>query len=212
MKQAIKICGITTADAFECTRKAGATHAGFMFVEASPRFITPHAAAEIAPPGSGMLRVAVTSDQSDEALDAIETSFRPDLWQLHGRETPARIQDVKTRFGRPVMKAVTINGPEGIRLAHDYEDVADILMLDAAAGGSGKPFDWTLLPPGAWRKPWFLAGGLSPETVERAIYQTRPDGVDVSSGVESARGIKDIARIAAFIMHARQAFNAIAGT
>jgi len=210
MKGAIKICGIRTADALECAASAGATHAGFMFVEASPRFITPASAAAFARSHATLTRVAVTLDATDDQLEHIRATFNPDLWQLHGSEPPARAQDVKARFGKPVMKAITIKGPDSISLAHEFETVADALLLDAAAGGSGETFDWTLLAAQAWSRPWFLAGGLSPETVASAIYQTRPPGVDVSSGVEKSRGNKDCGLIASFISHAQKAFDDIA--
>lgn len=210
MKGAIKICGIRTADAFECAAREGATHAGFMFVDTSPRFITPTQAAAFARPNSSLVRTAVTLDATDEELSDIHATFAPDLWQLHGSETPARVLELKARFGKPVMKAVTVKGPDSIRLAHAFESVADALLLDAAAGGSGETFDWTLLSSQTWARPWFLAGGLNPETVASAIYQTRPPGVDVSSGVEKSRGNKDIGLIASFISHANKAFDDIA--
>jgi phosphoribosylanthranilate isomerase len=210
MKGAIKICGIRTADALDCAASSGATHAGFMFVDASPRFITPADAAAFARTHPVLTRVAVTLDATDNELELISATFNPDLWQLHGSETPARIRDVKARFGKPVMKAVSVKGPDSIRLAHEFEAVADALLLDAAAGGSGETFDWTLLASEAWKKPWFLAGGLTPETVASAIYQTQPPGVDVSSGVEKSRGNKDCDLIASFISRAKKAFDDIA--
>jgi phosphoribosylanthranilate isomerase len=210
MKGAIKICGIRTAEAFECAASSGATHAGFMFVDTSPRFITPTEAASFARPRPSLVRVAVTLDATDEELNDIHATFQPDLWQLHGSEAPARLEQVKARFGKPVMKAVTIKGPDSISLAHGFEPVADALLLDAAAGGSGETFDWTLLASQTWSKPWFLAGGLNPETVASAIYQTRPPGVDVSSGVEKSRGNKDCDLIASFISRAKKAFDDIA--
>lgn len=210
MKGAIKICGIRTAEAFDCAAREGATHVGFMFVERSPRYITPASAALIAKPASNLKRVAVTQDATDDLVAQIHAAMKPDIWQLHGSETPARVAELRARFGVPVMRAITIAGADDIRRAHAFEDSADMLLLDAAAGGSGESFDWSLLTSERWRKPWFLAGGLSPETVTAAIYQTRPDGVDVSSGVEKSRGNKDCDLIASFISRAKKAFDDIA--
>ena len=210
MKGAIKICGIRTAEAYECAAREGATHVGFMFVEHSPRYISPADASSIARPRPGITRVAVTQDAPDEWLATIQAAIRPDIWQLHGRETPERVRQLKERFGVPVMRAITIADASDIQRAHAFEDSADLLLLDAAAGGSGEAFDWSLLTAETWTKPWFLAGGLSPDTVTKAIYQTRPGGVDVSSGVEKTRGNKDCGLIASFIARAKKAFDDIA--
>lgn len=210
MKGAIKICGIRTADACACAAKSGATHAGFVFVQASPRNITPADAAAIALPYPDLKRVALTVDATDDQLQVIEARLKPDLWQLHGSESPARVQEVRSRFGIPVIKAIAITGADSIRDAHDIETAADWLLFDAATGGSGQPFDWKLLTAETWTKPWMLAGGLTPRTVSSAIYQTHPDGVDVSSGVEKSRGNKDCDLIASFISRAKKAFDDIA--
>jgi len=214
MRNAIKICGITTPDSFDCAAQAGATHAGFAFIERSPRVITPTAAAAIACRSNAIDAVALVMNPSDEHLLTIVSAFRPALIQLHGHETPSRVLDVKARFGIPVMKAIPLAGPADLAVARSHEDAADILLFDAAPkdlpGGNGVTFDWSLLAGTTWRRPWFLSGGLTPENVADAIYQTRPGGVDVSSGVERARGIKDNASTEAFIASARHAFSAIA--
>ncbi|MBU6156354.1 MAG: phosphoribosylanthranilate isomerase [Alphaproteobacteria bacterium] len=214
MRNAIKICGITTPDSFDCAARAGASHVGFVFFEKSPRNIAPAQAAALAARSGALASVALTVDATDDALTAILAAFRPALIQLHGHETPARVQEVRTRFAIPVLKAIPLAGPSDLGVARDHEDVADILLFDAAPkdlpGGNGVTFDWSLLAGTTWRKPWFLSGGLTPENVAGAIYQTRPGGVDVSSGVESTRGVKDNASIEAFVTSARQAFSAIA--
>jgi phosphoribosylanthranilate isomerase len=214
MKHGIKICGITTPDSFDCAARAGASHVGFVFFSKSPRHIAPATAASIANRSSALASVALTVDATDEALDAILADFRPTLLQLHGHETPARVHDVRTKFGIPVMKAIPLAGPGDLETARSHEATADILLFDAAPkdlpGGNGVTFDWSLLEGTVWRKPWFLSGGLTPENVAGAIYQTRPGGVDVSSGVERTRGVKDNASIEAFVTSARQAFSGIA--
>ncbi|MFO0349222.1 MAG: phosphoribosylanthranilate isomerase [Alphaproteobacteria bacterium] len=214
MRNAIKICGITTPDSFDCAARAGASHAGFVFFERSPRNIAPAQAAVLASRSSAVSSVALTVDANDETLAAILSAFPPALIQLHGHETPSRVLEVRARFGIPVMKAIPLAGPADLAVARNYEEAADILLFDAAPkdlpGGNGVTFDWSLLAGTIWRRPWFLSGGLTPENVADAIYQTRPGGVDVSSGVERARGIKDNASIEAFIASARHAFSAIA--
>jgi phosphoribosylanthranilate isomerase len=214
MRDAIKICGITTPDSFDCAARAGASHVGFAFFEKSPRNIAPAQAAVLAARSGALASVALTVDANDETLAAIFSAFHPALIQLHGHETPSRVLEVRARFGIPVMKAIPLAGPADLAVARNYEDAADILLFDAAPkdlpGGNGVTFDWSLLAGTTWRRPWFLSGGLTPENVAEAIYQTRPGGVDVSSGVEHARGIKDNASIEAFIASARYAFSAIA--
>ncbi len=214
MKNAIKICGVTTTETFDCALKAGATHAGFVFFAKSPRAIIPQDAAAIAGRSTSISAVALTVDASDGELDTILSRFRPDLLQMHGHETPQRIAEIRTRTGLPVIKAVTLATPSDMDTARTFETVADILLFDAPPselpGGNGIAFDWTLLAGRHWKKPWLLSGGLTPENVADAIYQTRPTGVDVSSGVEWTRGVKDNARVTAFITSARTAFGAIA--
>jgi phosphoribosylanthranilate isomerase len=215
MRPAIKICGVTTAGAMDTAARAGATHVGFVFHKPSPRVITPADAAAIAARHPNIAAVALVVDASDAEIGAILKIFRPSLLQLHGRETPARIAAVRHITDLPVMKAMAMAGPADVEAARDVEPVADMLLFDAAPGilpgGNGLAFDWNLLKGRTWQKPWLLSGGLTPENVATAIYQTKPGGVDVSSGVERARGVKDESRIAAFITSAREAFSAIAG-
>lgn len=210
MNGAIKICGIRTPDAFDCAVEAGASHIGFAFIEKSPRNISPADAQKLAARTNRITTVALTVDASDDTLQAIAETLKPGLWQLHGTETPDRIRNIRARFGIPVMKAISFTGVASTEDARRFESVADWLMFDAATGGSGETFDWKLIANEKWSKPWFLAGGLTPETVASAIYQNRPTGVDVSSGVEKTRGNKDCGLIASFISKARTAFDDIA--
>jgi len=214
MKNAIKICGVTTTETFDCALKAGATHAGFVFFAKSPRAIAPQDAAAIAARSKALSTVALTVDASDAELDAIISRFRPDLLQMHGHESPARVHQVRQRLAVPVIKALALAGPADLANARDHEATADILLFDAVPrdlpGGNGVTFDWSILAGTTWHKPWLLSGGLTPENVADAIYQTRPTGVDVSSGVERDRGVKDNTRVTAFITSARTAFDAIA--
>lgn len=215
MRPAIKICGVTTAGAMDTAASAGATHVGFVFHKPSPRVITPSDAAAIAARHPSVAAVALLVDASDAEIGGILETFRPALLQLHGRETPTRVAAVREFTGLPVMKAIAMADPADVEAARAVEAVADMLLFDAAPGilpgGNGMAFDWKLLEGRTWRKPWLLSGGLTPENVATAIYQTKPGGVDVSSGVERARGVKDESRIAAFITSAREAFSAIAG-
>jgi phosphoribosylanthranilate isomerase len=214
MRHATKICGVTTPETFDCALKAEATHAGFVFFDRSPRAIAPHDANAIAMRSSAICAVALTVDASNAELDAILSQFRPDLLQLHGHETPARVNEVRQRLAIPVMKAIALAGAADLAVARTYEAAADILLFDAVPrdlpGGNGITFDWSLLAGTTWQRPWLLSGGLTPENVADAIYHTRPGGVDVSSGVEQDRGVKDNARVEAFITSARTAFGAIA--
>lgn len=215
MKGAIKICGISNAETFDCAVSAGASHIGFAFITRSPRHLLPAAAATLAARNSACSTVALVMDPADADLEAILSAFRPAVIQLHGQETPERVAAIRARFAIPVMKAIGMASEADLQKAQSFEGVADILLFDAAPaelpGGNGTSFDWSLLSGRQWKRPWLLSGGLTPANVADAIYQTRPDGVDVSSGVESARGVKDCARIAAFISGARTAFSGIAG-
>ncbi|MBI1868154.1 MAG: phosphoribosylanthranilate isomerase [Methylocystis sp.] len=203
----VKICGLSTAETLEATVAAGADMAGFVFFEKSPRHIGLDAARELGRRAQGRIRkVALTVDASDEEIEAIVAALQPALLQLHGRETPARVGEVKARFGLPVMKAVGVARAEDVRGAAAYEGVADIMLLDAkpapdasVPGGAGRSFDWRLLRNLSFPGKWLLSGGLNADNVGEALRLTGAPGVDVSSGVESARGVKDEGRIIAFI-------------
>lgn len=206
----VKICGINDAAAMQAAAAAGADLVGFVFFPPSPRAVTPAQAAAIAAPGPA--KVGLFVDPTDEAIAAVLAALPLDVIQLHGEETPERCAAVKARFGRPVMKALGIASQEDLAALGHYAPVVDRFLLDAKAppgaplpGGNAAPFDWTLTVGLALPRPWLLAGGLTPENVAAAIGVSGAPGVDVSSGVEKARGVKDPARIAAFVAAARAA-------
>lgn len=212
----MKICGLRTAEAVAATVDAGAAFLGFVFVAASPRFIAPAEAAELAaavPPGR--CRVGLFVDPDDDDIDATLAAAPIDMVQLHGAEPPERVAEVRMRFGRPVMKAVPIGSSDDVAAARAYDPVSDMLLLDARppkgavlTGGGGEAFDWTLLSGVRWKAPWMLAGGLTPDNLERASKATDAPAFDVSSGVEAVRGVKDVDKIAAFVAAARRALAA----
>jgi phosphoribosylanthranilate isomerase len=207
----VKICGLRTAADVAAVAAAGAAYAGFVFFPKSPRHLTLAAAREAAlaaPPG--LAKVALTVDADDAALDAIVEGVPLDMLQLHGHETPDRVAAVRARYGLPVMKAIGVADEGDLAALIDYSLVADQLLIDAkpprgaeVPGGNGLSFDWRLLVGRKWLRPWMLAGGLTPENVAAAVRLTGARQVDVSSGVESAPGVKDAARIAAFVAAAQ---------
>ena len=213
---AVKICGLRRPGDVAAAVAAGAAYVGFVFFPRSPRAVTPDAAAVLSatvPPG--VAKVALTVDAGDDALAAILAAMPADILQLHGHEPPDRVAAVRARFGLPVMKAVGIAGPADLPALDAHARVADLLLVDAKPapdatlpGGNGLAFDWRLIAGRRWPVPWLLAGGLTPATVAEAVRLTGAPGVDVSSGVESAPGEKDAARIAAFVAAARAATRA----
>ncbi|MFE3839037.1 phosphoribosylanthranilate isomerase [Pseudogemmobacter sonorensis] len=203
----VKICGLRTPDEVGAAARAGAAYAGFVFFARSPRNLSlaqARAAALAAP--EGLCKVALTVDADDATLDAITATVPVDMLQLHGRESPARVAELRARYGLPVMKAIGVAGPGDLAALLDYSLVADQILIDAKPpagaplpGGNGLAFDWRLVAQRRWLRPWMLAGGLTPENVAEAIALTNARQVDVSSGVESAPGRKDPARIEAFL-------------
>lgn len=209
MSIAIKICGIKTEQAVEAAARAGATHLGFVFFAASPRYIEPSHAYELSTLAPVLRRVALTVDADNRALDEIVGTAHPQMLQLHGAETPERVREIKARYRLPVIKAIAIAEADDVKGAHAYEGVADFLLFDAKPatlpGGNGLAFDWALIARETWRAPWLLSGGLNPDNVAEAIATTRTRGVDVSSGVEKSRGEKDPHLIEKFVAAARAA-------
>jgi phosphoribosylanthranilate isomerase len=207
MPIAVKICGITSIEAVEAAVAAGAQYGGLVFHRASPRNIEIVRAAQLAERMRGRLKVvALVADATDMDLTVIASQVKPDFFQLHGGETPARVAEIRGKFGVAVIKALPIAQASDFDGVADYEDAADMLMFDARpprgavrGGGHGAAFDWTLLGGRTFSKPWFLAGGLTPDNVGRAAVLAEARMVDVSSGVESAPGVKDAGRIAAFL-------------
>lgn len=210
---AVKICGLTTAEAVESAVAAGARYLGFVVFPRSPRHLGLDEVAMLARDvPEWVAKVALTVDADDASLDALLVAAPIDVLQLHGHESPERVAEVKARYGLPVMKAVGVADAADLDALDSYLSVADQILLDAKPpkgaelpGGNGLAFDWRLIEGREWSKPWMLAGGLTPDTVAEAIRLTGARQVDVSSGVESAPGVKDPARIKAFIQAAQSA-------
>jgi phosphoribosylanthranilate isomerase len=209
----VKICGLRRPAEVAAAAAAGAAYVGFVFFAKSPRNLALTEArplAEATPPG--VLRVALTVDAGDDALDELTAAVPLDLLQLHGSESPERVAAIRARFGLPVMKAVGIANEGDLAQLAAYAPVADRILVDARPpagaelpGGNGLAFDWRLLQGRRWEGPWMLAGGLTPENVAEAVRLTGAEQVDVSSGVETAPGRKDIDRITAFLRAAHGA-------
>jgi len=206
----VKICGLSTPQTLEAAIGAGADFAGFVFFEKSPRHISLDTARALGRQAAGRIRkVALTVDADDVALARIVEALAPDMMQLHGRETPERVRDVKARFGLPIIKAVGVATAADVAAARACEGAADILLFDAkpapdaaVPGGAGVTFDWDLLR-NISAANWMLSGGLDPENVAEAIRRTKAPAVDVSSGVERERGVKDVGKMKFFIESAR---------
>ena len=208
-----KICGLSRAQDVSAAAEAGAGYVGFVFFPKSPRNIdmdTARALALDVPPGVAKVALVVNAD--DALLDEITGAVPLDMLQLHGSESPKRVAEIRARYGLPVMKAVGVADAEDLPALEAYGKVADQLLVDAKPpknadlpGGNGLAFDWRLIAGRRWPVPWMLAGGLTPDNVGEAIAMTGAQQVDVSSGVESAPGIKDADRIADFVAAARNA-------
>ena len=209
----VKICGLSTEETLDAALHAGADRVGFVFFPPSPRHLGLDRAAALAARARGRAAiVALTVDAPDAALDEIVAALAPDLLQLHGRETPARTADVGTRFGRPVIKALGVSNASEVAGAAAYAGAADEVLFDAKPpkgavlpGGNGVSFDWRLLAALDLPVPFMLSGGLGPRNVGEALRVTRAPAVDVSSGVETAPGVKSPELIAAFVRAARGA-------
>jgi phosphoribosylanthranilate isomerase len=214
MTPVVKICGLSTAATLDAALEAGADMVGFVFFPKSPRHIDWATARALGRRVEGRAKVAALSvDADDETLERIVDALSPDLMQLHGGETPARVKRIGELCARPTMKAIGVATGADLAAAEAYEGVADTLLIDAKPpkdaalpGGNGRPFDWSLTRGFHFPGPWLLSGGLDPETVAAAITLSGARGVDVSSGVESAPGVKDPAKIRAFVAAARRAF------
>lgn len=202
-----KICGLSTQEAVDNAVMHGAGLLGFIFFSPSPRHVTPLQAASLtAHVPATIKKVAVTVDMAESELDALLTAFRPDYLQLHGKESPERVAAVKNRYQLPVIKALSVHSLEDLDKTIPYHDVADMLLFDAKPpknatlpGGNGISFDWNILQGKQFPLPWFLSGGLTCQNLREAVKITGAKRVDVSSGVESSPGVKDLARIAEFL-------------
>lgn len=207
----IKICGLMTPEALDVALEAGADFVGFVFFPPSPRSLGFEAARRLGDRVKGRARkVALSVDADDDYLAASVEALRPDMLQLHGKETPERVVAVRTRFRLPVMKALPIERRADLSPIRLYANVADRLLFDARApreatrpGGLGKSFDWHLLEGVDAGVPFMLSGGLDASNVAEALRVTRAPAVDVSSGVERSPGDKDPDKIRAFIRTVR---------
>lgn len=207
----VKICGLTDPADIPAAILAGATYLGFNFFPKSPRFVDLESAAAMAVSvPEGVAKVGLTVDADNATLDRLTQTVPLDFLQLHGRESPARVSEVKARYGLPVIKVVAISGAQDLTQIDFYAKVADQILVDAKPpkgadrpGGNAVAFDWTLLTGRRWPVPWMLAGGLTPENVAEAIRVTGARQVDVASGVESAPGVKDAGLMRAFVAAAR---------
>jgi phosphoribosylanthranilate isomerase len=213
----IKICGLSTPETLEAALAAGADMIGLNFHPKSPRYVTLERAKELAAIARGRTKIAALLVDWDERQAAeLAEALKPDWLQFHGRETPEQTAALRRAADRPVMKALGIATADDLKAVAGYRDAADLILLDAKPpkdaafpGGHGKTFDWGLLASLDPSQRFMLSGGLDPANVADAIQVTRPAGVDVSSGVESAPGVKDPARIAEFIAAARKAAAAL---
>ena len=198
-----KICGLTTPAAVETAIGGGASHIGYIFFAKSPRNISPDDAAVLADIARDkVIQTVVTVDADNAFLDEIVNKVSPNLLQLHGSETPERVGEIKSRFNLPVMKAFSISEAQDLENAKAYEGIADQFLFDAKPpkdadlpGGNGISFDWNLLRDFTSSTPYMLSGGLDADNVEEAILRSGATAIDISSGVESSPGIKDIAKI-----------------
>ncbi|WP_339931003.1 phosphoribosylanthranilate isomerase [uncultured Brevundimonas sp.] len=203
----VKICGLTTPETLDAALDGGAAFVGAVIFPRSPRHLEPLHAATLFDRARGRARVvAVTVDADDARLTEIALILKPDLIQLHGRETPERAARVRELTGAGIIRALAVSTAADIEAAAAWEPVVDHLMFDARPpagadlpGGVGARFDWSLLAGRSFARPWFLAGGLTPDNVAEAVAISAAPMVDVSSGVESAPGVKDTDRIAAFL-------------
>jgi phosphoribosylanthranilate isomerase len=214
MTPIVKICGLSTGLTLDAALDAGADMVGFVFFSKSPRHIDWATARALGRHAEGRAKiVALSVDADDDTLKRIVDALSPDLMQLHGSETPARVKQIGELFARPTMKAIGVATREDLAAAKAYEGVADVLLIDAKPpkdavlpGGNGRPFDWRLTQDFHAPLPWLLSGGLEPDNVAAAVALSGARGVDVSSGVESAPGVKDPTKIRAFVAAARRAF------
>lgn len=213
MRPDVKICGLKTPEAVDRAVARGATHIGFIFFPKSPRNIAPDEAGDLADRVRGRVKiVAVTVNADDEELDDIVSMLRPDILQFHGNESPERILHVKALYGLPVMKVFSVREAGDLDRVDPYIGVADRFLFDAKApagseipGGNGVSFDWALMALLDESVDYMLSGGLNKANVAVALVSTRASGIDASSGVESAPGVKDLGMIDAF-------FDAVAET
>lgn len=202
----IKICGLKTDDALAAALAGGASHVGFIFFAKSPRFVEPGQAGRLRRAARGRARaVAVTVDADDAFVDEIVGAMAPDMLQLHGAESPARVAHLKTRHGLPVMKAFSVREAADLAAIAPYRGIADGFLFDAKPpkgselpGGNGVSFDWRILAGLDAGLDYMLSGGLNARNIGEALRLANPPGIDISSGVETMPGVKDPALIGEF--------------
>ncbi len=209
----VKICGINAPEALSAAVEAGADYVGFIFYPPSPRYVTPDEAGALARAAPAHVRkVGLLVDADDETIADTMTAVRLDMLQLHGRESPGRVAEIRARFALPVMKAVPIAGADDVAAADDYCRAAERLLFDAKPpkdtkdalpGGNALAFDWQLLAGKTWPLPWMLSGGLDAGNVAEAVQTSGARAVDVSSGVEDRPGLKNPDKIRAFLAAAK---------
>jgi phosphoribosylanthranilate isomerase len=211
MSLIVKICGLSTPETLDVALQAGADMVGFVFFPASPRHIGLNTARDLGRQARGRaLKVALTVDADDATLANVVEALQPDILQLHGKETVARLRDIKQAFGLQIMKAIAVETPADLATLPGYAVVADRILFDARApaeatrpGGLGAVFDWHVLENLDLKRPFMVSGGLYAGNVAEAVRVSGAGGVDVSSGVERAPGVKDPEMIRAFIRAAR---------
>lgn len=211
MKPIIKICGLSTTQTINAAINLGADWIGLVHFSKSPRHVEDENARRLAGHARGRAKiVSLIVNADDETLDAIMRNVKPDIMQCHGCEPPERLRDIKSRYKVPVMKAIGISEKADLALITPYIGIADYILLDAKPpknallpGGNGATFNWDLLKDLPDDLSFMLSGGLSPDNVQQAIQRVRPFGIDVSSGVETQPGVKDISMIENFIRAAR---------
>jgi phosphoribosylanthranilate isomerase len=209
----IKICGLKTDGAMAAALAGGASHVGFIFFAKSPRYVEPAEAGRLREAARGKaMAVAVTVDASDALLDEIIAKMQPDMLQLHGVETPERVAEVKARYGLPVMKALPLSDAADLERIKPFVGIADRFLFDAKPpkgselpGGNGVAFDWRILVGLDGGVDYMLSGGLNAANIGDALRLANPPGIDISSGVESAPGVKDPALIEQFFRAVRAA-------
>jgi phosphoribosylanthranilate isomerase len=209
----IKICGLKTDEAMAAALAGGASHVGFIFFAKSPRYVEPAEAGRLRQAAIGKAKaVAVTVDADDAFLDEIVAKMRPDMLQLHGAETPERVAAVKARYGLPVMKVFSVSEAADLERIKPFVGIADRVMFDAKPpkgsqlpGGNGVAFDWRILAGLDAGLDYMLSGGLNAANIGDALRSANPPAIDISSGVESAPGVKDPALIEQFFRAVRAA-------
>ena len=207
-----KICGLSTPETVRAAVDGGAGYVGFNFFPKSPRYVTPETAARLAEPAraNGVKVVAVTVDPDDTLLETLREVLKPDLIQLHGKETPSRTWEAALKANAGAIKVISVSSAADLDAASQYEAITENLMFDARTpadaalpGGMGVRFDWTMLAGRRFARPWFLAGGLDPWNVAEAVKLSGAPMVDVSSGVERGAGLKDPRLISDFLQAVR---------